>query len=409
MSRNLKHYAPEFIEYQEQIIEDKNYRGLPIDRNEDGSLRWVAPKSTVTGKGRLDWADRKIKEYHIESDKPYADLMYAIHPTKEKACQTCGRVMSLKYIYLNANLIKTFQKKFDMTFDYCTSIYEAYDETVKQVPENELKLFLIKEFHLDLNIEADRSTILDECERACRIHGTSKLLGPGAMSNFPDRFDGFHSYNRCCRKKEDKGRSDENLRSYTKDRRAYEYWSDGNIHSANGYMGSKYFEGYSADHIGPISLGFVHDSVNLSRMSTSDNSSKRDRLSYDSIQRLIQIENEGYTIISWYSSEIWDFIKTHLRNNTTLIEHYRLSLKQNISNYMFVLKQIKDIGKEGESFLITQLLNPKKQYYDYNYEWDEKGHITNITPRKINDANRKEKDWCYEFIYRCHVNWYSYL
>ncbi len=27
------------------------------------------------------------------------------------------------------------------------------------------------------------------------------MLGPGAMSNAPDRLDGFHSFNRCCRSK----------------------------------------------------------------------------------------------------------------------------------------------------------------------------------------------------------------
>ena len=48
------------------------------------------------------------------------------------------------------------------------------------------------------------------------------LLSPGVMSNAPDRLDGFHSYNKCCRAKEDKGRSKENLNKYGEDRRAYE-------------------------------------------------------------------------------------------------------------------------------------------------------------------------------------------
>ena len=56
------------------------------------------------------------------------------------------------------------------------------------------------------------------------------------MSNAPDRLDGFH-YNRCCRKKTDKGRSDANLASYSKDRRAFENWSDGNWITANMLMG----------------------------------------------------------------------------------------------------------------------------------------------------------------------------
>ncbi len=44
-------------------------------------------------------------------------------------------------------------------------------------------------------------------------------LSPGAMSNAPERLDGFHSFNLCCRSKTDPGRSKENLQSYTTDRR----------------------------------------------------------------------------------------------------------------------------------------------------------------------------------------------
>ena len=47
------------------------------------------------------------------------------------------------------------------------------------------------------------------------------------MGNPPDRLDGFHSYNRCCRGTSDKGRFKENLKRYGDDRRAYENWSDG--------------------------------------------------------------------------------------------------------------------------------------------------------------------------------------
>ena len=32
------------------------------------------------------------------------------------------------------------------------------------------------------------------------------------MGNPPDRLDGFHSYNNCCRPTADKGRSDENMK-----------------------------------------------------------------------------------------------------------------------------------------------------------------------------------------------------
>ena len=43
----------------------------------------------------------------------------------------------------------------------------------------------------------------------------------------------------------------------------------------NQFMGSRYFQGTSADHVGPISLGFVHDPRYLRPMTGSDNSAKR--------------------------------------------------------------------------------------------------------------------------------------
>ncbi len=82
-------------------------------------------------------------------------------------------------------------------------------------------------------------------------------------------------------------------KSYTKDRRAYEYWSDGNIHAANQFMGSRFFKGASADHIGPISLGFVHDPRYLLQpMPGGDNSSKRDRLQIVDIESIVETEKE---------------------------------------------------------------------------------------------------------------------
>ena len=108
----------------------------------------------------------------------------------------------------------------------------------------------------------------------------------------------------------------ENLKSYTRDRRAYEYWSDGNIHAANQFMGSSFFDGTSADHIGPISLGFVHDPRYLQPMPGGDNSSKRDRLQIVDIESIIETEKRtGVYPMSWYSKLIWEYIKTNYSSN----------------------------------------------------------------------------------------------
>jgi Alw26I/Eco31I/Esp3I family type II restriction endonuclease len=211
------------------------------------------------------------------------------------------------------------------------------------------------------------------------------------MSNFPDRFDGFHTYNRCCRAKQDKGRSKENLKGYTKDRRAYEYWSDGNIHAANMFMGSQYFDGASADHIGPISLGFVHDPRYLRSMSSSDNSTKRDRLSVNDVEAIITVEEQtGVCAMSWYSADIWEFIKANYKQNQKLVPTiYRQLLKQNMANFMFVLRNLLD-HTHGYSFLYKVLIEPKYDDFQHAYVFDELGNIIKQTPRNFTERSKNE-------------------
>ena len=136
------------------------------------------------------------------------------------------------------------------------------------------------------------------------IPSEPSLLSPGAMSNAPDRLDGFHTYNRCCRSTADKGRSKSNLASYSTDRRAFEYWVDGNWVEANMAMGLFRSDAEvqqipcmnddgqtyhplpcAADHIGPISLGFSHRPV-FQPLCTPCNSAKNNRMYYSDVQKL---------------------------------------------------------------------------------------------------------------------------
>jgi Alw26I/Eco31I/Esp3I family type II restriction endonuclease len=215
------------------------------------------------------------------------------------------------------------------------------------------------------------------------------------MSNFPDRFDGFHTYNRCCRSTQDKGRSRENLKSYTKDRRAYEYWSDGNLHAANMFMGSSFFKSISADHIGPISLGFVHDPRYIRPMLGSDNSAKRDRLLVEDIEAILAVEEKtGIYPMSWYSSLIWEFVKENYKEHPNIVAtRYRDMLKQNMANFMFVLKTIMDnAGEHGREFLSDQYIEPKNDCFLHTYAFDENGNILRETPRHFTERSSNELD-----------------
>ncbi|WP_416176140.1 hypothetical protein [Clostridium sp.] len=391
-----KIWSKEFKEYMETIITHSNYKNIPFKRKRNGEIAWIASKKSDIGKKRIEWAQAKAKKLGFPI-KPgvYAKVMFEIHPTKKKPCQICGKEMSLYYIYLNASFVKEFYKKFKVNLSTLDSIFDAVETVIANgVSESKIKKFLIDKFKLSDDVNESIKSIIYKCEAKSR-NGKSKLLGPGAMSNYPDRLDGFHTYNRCCRQKEDTGRHKENMKTYNKDRRAYEYWSDGNIHAANKFMNSSYFKGTSADHIGPISLGFKHDPLLLQKMSKGDNSSKRDRLLSKDIELLIKIENEnpGVTAISWFSEKIWLYIKQRYAIEQYKIDMFRDLLKQNMANYMEILWIIKEqCGKNGERFLIEKLLSPKFGYFKYSYKFNEKGQIIKCTERKITDATRKEID-----------------
>ena len=396
MAREKRKWHPLFLKYMEEIIKDPHYEGLPIEKKRDGTYGWIVFSDYEIGRKRAEWCARKADELGIEK-KPgfYAEVMREIHPTKWKVCQTCGEIMSIYYHYPNMNFLNAINREFHSDFTDCDYIYDIWDELVESgVDEEEVARFFIRKGKLDLDAKtASKSDIIETLEKLCR-KGNKKLLGPGAMSNFPDRFDGFHTYNRCCRANQDTGRSKENLKSYSKDRRAYEYWSDGNIHAANKFMCSDYFDGTSADHIGPISLGFVHDPRYLQPMPSGDNSSKRDRLSVEDIEKIIEVEKRtGVYPMSWYSKLIWEYIRKNYRQHPELVAtKYRDALKQNMSNFMFVLFTILDrCGEKGKAFLKKAFLEPKYDCFNYSYCFNERGEIVSKTPRRFTGRMNDEE------------------
>ena len=397
MAREERKWNNRFLAYMNMIVNHPNYQGLPIKKKADGSLAWIATAKSEIGKERIEWCLEKADELGLERRAGvYADVMLAIHPTKWKVCQTCGREMSLYYHYPNANFVKALNRDFNQDFTDCDHISDIWDTLIESgVRKSDLANYLISKCELDLNpATATKDEIIDALEFACR-KGDKKLLGPGAMSNFPDRYDGFHTYNRCCRSSQDKGRSKENLKSYTKDRRAYEYWSDGNIHAANQFMGSPFFDGISADHIGPISLGFIHDPHYLQPMSGGDNSAKRDRLQIEDIEKIIETyDRTGIYPMSWYSKLIWEFIlsnyKLHPNSVATL---YRDALKQNMANFMYILWGIlEECPQYGEDFLEKCILSKHYECFNYSYEFNAQGEIISKQPRHFTDRNQNETD-----------------
>ena len=186
---------------------------------------------------------------------------------------------------------------------------------------------------------------------------------PGAMSNAPDRFDGYHTYNLCCRSKEDTGRHKENLQRYGEDRRVYEYWTDGDWKAASWLMQVFRKNKVSPDHVGPISLGFCHR-PKFNSMTLSDNTAKNNRMTLKDVQSLIADELAGEQVVSWHSKFVWNLLKSKVRTT----EDAWLLSKLMRRNMHYVLRILYIIHNAGFDKFLEGFLNFDYANYSVTFE-----------------------------------------
>lgn len=337
MIRNLQYgskgqvWHPEFIRYMEFIANHETYAGMPDAFTEDKKIQWEAPSNRGSGKykdthhKRREWWRRKALSVGIdpESTKWISRTARQIHPTLKKPCKRCGRVMELRYVYPSKILLQRLIKvgyvdesfplePFERIGDLVTRLVEVLRDSVFSNLPDLLRTSEISPPSIEPNLENWLNWIEKEY-----IPQEPSILSPGAMSNAPDRFDGFHSFNQCCRSTADQGRSQSNLKAYTTDRRVFEYWTEGNWIAADRLMGQiranfsneLCFNGHSgpcsADHIGPLSLGFTHR-PEFQFLCKSCNSAKNNRMVLREVVYLREVEAKGESVISWHSKALWD-------------------------------------------------------------------------------------------------------
>lgn len=384
-----------FLQYEEEIATHPAYAGMPDLRHEDGTIQWETPSNRGSGifqfshDKRYQWWVRKAKKIGIstDEDKWISKVAKTIHPTKLHPCKVCGRVMDIRYCYLSSNFIKRVQKlsfydgsvELEETthiLDFVSSFVDTYGDIAYDSLPRLLKCSQVKEFP---NIPHDLSAWTEWIEQRY-IPKEPGMLSPGVMSNAPDRLDGFHTFNRCCRSTADKGRSKENLASYSSDRRAFENWSDGNWITANKLMGfinsnssmkkelcanegngKIHPRPCSADHIGPISLGFCHR-PEFQLLCKPCNSAKNNRMYYSDVRHLIEVEKKGETVVTWYANSIWQKCKEKVTDKESALRLYRV-MRDNRNVAMMLLAEFME--KNEFLFLLT-LLN--LEYADYSYD-----------------------------------------
>lgn len=386
-----------YIEYEKMIKKHSNYKDLPHKET------WVATGNSKKGQERKKWWELERKNLGLDHLKTLAETCREIHPTKIHVCQVCGEGLNVYYIYPNKNSLKKVNRFYKK--NGVNEIVKPYETDIYAILDNFENLNLIEEFKDIFEIKVTSSNkyvILKEIENIKKTKNSK--LSPGAMSNCPDRLDGFHSYSACCRPKEDKGRSKENLQKYGEDRRAYESWSSGNWKKASWLM--KKINTYTevcpegcdktmsikkkmtADHIGPISLGFAHTTI-FQPMCQPCNSAKNNRMTEKDYKKALFFYKSGEEIISWFMKKCWDKI---IKIENIKIEDLRNILRENFANILTIFAEI---SNEGYYNYLLRFLNP--QFAFYTFEFDKtipfneictgKGIISKVIKRTENYNN----------------------
>ncbi len=368
-----------FINYTEMIVKHPNYAGLFFERKAEGRVKWVAAGKLDKGQLRRQWWDEQCAKAGIKVEAGcYAKIAVAIHPTKKHVCQICGKALSVEYVYPDKRTLTALNQKLSADIKpYTLTIFEIIDKygVSSSAIENIKSAFKIE------SCVATNAHLGDYIFKNCQTH-----LSPGVMSNSPDRFDGFHSDGNCCRGTSDKGRHNENLQRYSQDRRVYENWADGNWKMADRLMAEFAKHGVSADHIGPISLGFCHR-AKFQPMTKSENSAKNNRMSFCDVQTLLADEAKGEQVISWHSKYIWDTFKNRITNDTEAVKVSTI-MRNNLHQILLIFSII---SENGYNDFLTEFLNPLYSFYDYSLkDFDpQTGEYKEVKTKNLTGKNQQ--------------------
>jgi Alw26I/Eco31I/Esp3I family type II restriction endonuclease len=351
---------PQRNNYENYIRNHDNYQFIPKDLR----LNWVAVSKEGVNPRREHW-DIKLKELISSGELPegstLTNVARFIHPNKKHICKICNQECSIFYEYPTKNTWKWISKNFDITKNEENKSYTIF-QLFHSIENTSKSVKFTKYFGISI-VELEK-----ECHNDIY---NGKKLSPGVMGNPPDRLDGFHCYNSICdcRKTKDKGRGDKNMKSYTRDRRAYEMMSDGRVLLANRIMGelnkikSICFmchkeKKMTADHIGPISLGFIHDPNNFQGMCSPCNSKKNNRLAQEDIDKIKSIELTGKTMVSWWANNCW----TRVKNSD--FKEIQNALNKNAKKMLSIIKWL----KENKQDILREFINTHYLEHEASYK-----------------------------------------
>jgi hypothetical protein len=119
----------------------------------------------------------------------------------------------------------------------------------------------------------------------------------------------------------------------------------------------------TADHIGPLSLGFTHR-PEFRLLSKAANSAKNNRMSLRDVEYLRERERAGEKVVSWYAQPVWDLLKHRVTNDETAL---RLS-KIMRDNQRQAIGFLAALRSKGHASFLTSLLELNHADFDIEFE-----------------------------------------
>jgi Alw26I/Eco31I/Esp3I family type II restriction endonuclease len=369
-----RQWSEPFLRYAYAIVAQDAYLGMPCALDSEGKVDWTIPSNRAPGSKNWDgrprrhaWWAAKAREVGVPTEDHWiSKVARRIHPWGWKPCQTCGRWMRISYSYPAARTVHRLNQHLPaedkLEHSDFLDVYEVTDHLAQSLGIEQAGRAMTDVFP---ELGPTDGLGVGELKRLVesRLVATeSRKLSPGAMSNAPDRLDGFHTYNLCCRPGQDKGRSLANLKSYGVDRRAFEHWSEGNWEAANVLMSCvgagrcprcNKVRRLTADHVGPISLGFRHTPC-FQVVCSSCNSAKNNRMRMSDVEVLLSLEARGIEVTSWHATRIWDLVKHDVEDDAGAL---RLSKLMNVNQHQFLRLLLRPRAVAPDALL--QFLSPQ--------------------------------------------------
>nr|AAM09641.1 restriction endonuclease [Hafnia alvei] len=375
---------PKYIAYMRMIVTHPNYAGMPNAVSQDGRINWQVSSGKTTSfytyyLERRAWWIAKADSLGLpgksdENDR-FTIAARIIHPTGYRTCRLCGEDFNVGYFYLNHAFCVKLKNDFPQLD---VSKEQPIDDVIEQlrqlVSEDTIEAYFLECFPERASFFTRFGVTKQAFEQSCYLR--TYKLSPGFMGNPPDRLDGFHDYHGSCRKNNDPGRFDENMRSYSHDRRSFEWWAEGNWALADALYNKagpgrcsipncgKMLEKISPDHIGPLACGFKQLPL-FAPTCQNHNSAKNRRFTLNDVKILLNYETvTAESVASWQIRAHWDKYK-NIVSDDYQTKAFSNSLRSLQDMYLRILWEL---YLNGNARFLATILKPEYALEQYHFE-----------------------------------------